>query len=256
MDKEKLKLLLRGHKWRDNLFVYRTAGSTNDLLKKKARAGAPEGTVVIADTQTAGRGRMGRSFYSAPDAGLYYSILLRPDAEKPLMSLTARAAVCAAEAVRTVCNVRPQVKWVNDLVMNGRKTGGILTELLHLPDGVAAIVGIGINCGEKREDFPPELRETAGSVFSETGLKPDREALAAELTRELSGIWEEEKPEEYRKLCVNLGKPVKILSPDGEREAQALDVTDAGALIVKYPDGSTEEIFSGEVSVRGMYGYL
>ena len=139
-------------------------GSTNDHLKELARQGAPEGLVVLAERQTAGRGRLGRSFQSPAGLGLWMSILLRPDCPpERLPRVTALTAVACTGAIRSICGVEAGIKWPNDLVCRGRKLCGILTELESDGQGLAVVIGIGLNVAHRREDFPPELRETGTS---------------------------------------------------------------------------------------------
>lgn len=254
MNEQRIKTILNNHPWAARVRCEETAASTNDIVKILAAQGAPEGTAVFAERQTAGRGRLGRSFYSPAETGLYFSVLLRPERPaRELLDLTARVAVCVRRAISEVCGVEVCIKWVNDLCLNGKKIGGILTELTG-GTNPAAVVGVGINCNQP--EFPQELSGIAGSVFSGSGVTVDRETLAAACLRQLSALYDTDWLAEYRAYCVSLQKPVKILSAQGEREAFAEDVTDTAALLVRYPDGSREEIFSGEVSVRGLYGYL
>lgn len=254
MNEQLLKNLLNHHPWGELVNCEGTVGSTNSLVKALALQAAPEGTAVLADAQTAGRGRLGRSFYSPNGSGLYLSVLLRP--QKPaqaLFDLTARVAVAVCRAVEAVCGIALSVKWVNDLCLNGKKLGGILTELVGgaVP---AAIVGIGINCTQT--EFPEDLRSIAGSILSETGITVSREQLAAAILQQLSCLFDVDWLPYYRARCLTLGKEVRVISADGQRKAVALDVTDTAALLVEYPDGSREAVSSGEVSVRGLYGYL
>lgn len=241
--------------------------STNTYVKQIALTGAADGTVVVANAQTAGRGRMDRSFQSPPDRGIYLTALLRPalPVEK-LLPVTAMTGVAVCEAVERVCGVRPQLKWPNDPVLNGRKLCGILTELsLEAETGRLQFlaVGIGLNVSQHPEDFSPELREIATSLEQELGRAVSRPALAAEEIAALdrmdtalrAGLW---RPylEAYRKDCVNLGKRVQLLKPSGEREtAEALDIDEQFGLIVRDANGQQRTIRSGEVSVRGLYGY-
>lgn len=253
MDEKKIKTILDGHPWAARVRCEETVGSTNNLIKALAAQGAPEGTAIFAERQTEGRGRLGRSFYSPAGTGLYFSVLLRPALPaRELSDLTARIAVCVRRAICDVCGVEVDIKWVNDLCLNGKKLGGILTELVG-GETPAAVVGIGINCDQT--DFPPELSGIAGSVCAETGVFVDREALAAACLRRLSEAYRTDWLSEYRQNCITLGRPVRILSARGQREAFAEDVTDTAALLVRCPDGTREEVFSGEVSVRGLYGY-
>ena len=153
-------------------------GSTNDYLKEAARGGAPEGLAVLAERQTAGKGRLGRSFQSPAGLGLWMSVLLRPTCPpERLPPVTALTAAACAEAIRKVCGAEAGIKWPNDLVLGGRKLCGILTELESGGEGLALVIGIGLNVSQRREDFPPELRETAGSLVMLTGREVSRETL-------------------------------------------------------------------------------
>lgn len=251
---------LGSHPWADTVEVLTTVDSTNDLLKSRAAAGAPHGTVAVADCQSAGRGRLGRSFDSAPGSGVYLSVLLRPDCPpQALMTLTAQAAVAVRRAVRTVTGAEAGIKWVNDLVLAERKISGILTELsLEAESGLVSycVVGVGVNCNRPTVDFPPELRQTAGSILSQTGHRVDRNRMAAELIRALSALPGLDWQAEYRAACVNLGKPIQILAPGQlPRAGTALDIGPEAELIVETERGR-ETVRSGEVSVRGLYGYV
>lgn len=253
MNEERIKTYLHGHPWAAYLTCVDCIGSTNTAVKAAAQQNAPEGTAVLAEEQTAGRGRLGRSFYSPAGSGLYLSVLLRPARPADaLLDLTARVAVCVREAILDACGVSVGIKWVNDLCLNGKKLGGIMTELVGV--GVpAVVVGIGLNCTQT--DFPPALSQLAGSILTETGCTVDRERLAACILRRLSAVFETDWLPTYRQHCVTLGKQIRIISAQGQREAFALDVTDTAALLAEYPDGSREAVCSGEVSVRGLYGY-
>ena len=158
--------------WGETMHIFDSIDSTNTRLKEMARAGAPEGTVLLAHSQTGGRGRLGRSFHSPKNKGIYFSLLLRPDLPAAkLMHLTCAVGVAVCNAVETVMEFRPGIKWINDLVAGKQKTGGILTELSIDPAGKVAyaVIGIGINCSHKREDFPAELQDIATSLEAFTG---------------------------------------------------------------------------------------
>lgn len=249
MNEQYLKYLLQDHPWRDLVQCVGTVPSTNAAVKALASVGAPEGTAMIANTQTQGRGRLGRTFYSK-EGGLYLSVLLRPERQgSDLMTLTARTAVCVRQAIMDTCGIETRIKWVNDLLLQGKKVCGILTELVGgtVP---SAIVGIGINCNQTA--FSPELDGIAGSLLSETGKTIERELLAAAILQNLSAVFETPWIDAYRAACLNIGKPVRVLFPQGEKEAFAVDITDNAALTVRYPDGTTENLSSGEVSIRPM----
>lgn len=251
--------------WADRISCFETLDSTNDCLKALARQGAPEGTAVIAGHQTGGHGRRGRSFHSPAGMGIYLSLLLRPNCEpQELMHLTCAVAVAMADAVESAAGFRPGIKWTNDLVFGNRKLGGILTELGLTPRGGLdyALLGIGINCCQEIQDFPPELQNMAGSLAMVAGKSTDRAQVAAAMLTSLHRMHDHlltgqtEMLSQYRRDCVTLGKDISLLRGDSVRHGRALNVDDAGALVVRYEDGSLEHVSSGEVSVRGMYGYL
>lgn len=250
--------------WSSLVRLYDCVDSTNILAKELARGGAPEGTVILADRQTQGRGRLGRSFLSPGGMGIYLSLILRPKAAaEELMHLTCAVAVAMCLAIEEVTGLHPGIKWTNDLVCGQRKVGGILTELSFSPGTSApdyVIIGVGINCAQKPEDFPPELSSIAGSL-SMAGAAVDRSALAAAMIHHLHAMSaqlhsrKEEIISAYRDRCITLGKPVQILRPDSVQEGFALDVDQDGGLIVRTKDGICT-VSAGEVSVRGLYGYI
>lgn len=239
--------------------------STNSYLKRESLAGAPHGTVAVANCQTAGRGRMTRSFRSPPGKGVYLSVLLRTRlSPEELMGVTGMTAVAVCRAVERTAGVRPGIKWTNDLVLNGRKLCGILTELaVEGETGLvqSLVIGAGVNVSHTPKDFGPEVSELATSLAQE-GCPVSRPALAAAMIEELyrmsdalggdTGPW----LDAYRRDCVNLGKRVQLLWTDRRTEAEALDVDGQFGLVVRLPDGSRTTVRTGEVSVRGLYGYL
>jgi len=248
-----------------DLICLEEVGSTNDYAKELARCGGVDGTVVIAGRQTAGRGRMGRSFQSSRGKGLYLTVLLRPviPAER-LLPVTALAGVAVCDAVEQVYGVRPGLKWPNDPVLYGKKLGGILTELLvdEEAGGVCLILGIGINVDQTEEDFSPEVAQIAASLSQLLGRDVQRLPLAAALIRRLDALYGALQVGElseylaaYRRDCVNLGKTVQIIRADGKESAQAIDVDEQFGLVVRMADGSEKIVRFGEVSVRGMYSY-
>ncbi len=249
--------------WRDTLYWYDRVDSTNTRAKELAMSGAPHGTVLVAGSQSGGRGRLGRSFLS-PTGGVYLSVILRPACPPDmLMHLTCAAAVAGCRAVEQVCGVCPGIKWTNDLVYGKKKLGGILTELGL--DGAGnvdyAIIGIGINC-EKPTNFPDELQDTVTSVQEVSGTDCTADKLTAKLVEALYAMDKQLFPgkqalmDDYRRRCVTLGKEIKVVRGDSVEYGTALDLDVDGGLIVKFSDGTTKTVTSGEVSVRGMYGYL
>ena len=264
--KERIEALLPAdHPWKNHILVYDTLPSTNDLAKTLARQGAPQGTVILARNQTQGRGRMGRFFHSPQDSGIYMSLILRPHCPPTeLMHLTCAVGWAMCQAVEAATGLRPGIKWINDLVYGKRKLGGILTELGFDRSGRAsyAIVGIGINCLQAQEDFPPELRDIAGSLAMFCPEAPEPATLAAHMLLCLENMSRnlltdrQQLLEQYRQCCVTLGQQVIIWRNGQKLEALAVDIDDAGGLMVRFADGREETVTAGEVSVRGMYGYL
>lgn len=249
------------HPWRELVQVHEVLSSTNAHAKELARLGAPEGTVVIAQKQTAGRGRLGRSFHSPRNAGLYFSLVLRPDCPaEQLMHLTCAVAVAACDAVQRACGLRPGIKWINDLTLDGKKLGGILTELSFGGDGTvsSAVIGIGINC--RLDTVPDELKGLACSLADFTKA-PDMALLAAELILALEKMGQglltgrTVLMERYRQSCITIGKQVRVISPAGTETGVAEFVNDDGSLRVLFADGQQKNVNSGEVSVRGLWDY-
>ena len=191
MKNDILRHLPPDHPWGQSLIFFDCIGSTNTKARELAKAGAPSGTVLIADRQTGGRGRLGRSFHSPSGLGLYFSLILRPECHATqLMHLTCAVAVAACDAVEKASGLHPGIKWTNDLVWGRRKLGGILTELGLNPDGTVdyAIIGIGINCCQEAEDFPEDIRPIAASLAMVTGKPMDRSRLAAALMETLHAM--------------------------------------------------------------------
>lgn len=264
LDRNAIQKQLGESKWTVRLFD--EVGSTNTLLKEMARQGAPAGTVLVADRQTGGRGRLGRTFLSPGGVGVYLSALIRPDcAPGELMHLTCATAVAMCNAVEAAFGFRPGIKWTNDLVVGNKKLGGILTELTLDPKTsrvAGAIIGVGINCGQLSADFDPSIRDMATSVRLVLGRETDRNVLIAEMVRALEqmdrGLLHSPAAmlERYKQDCITLGQAVSIVRGDEVRHAAALDIDTEGGLIVRYDSGEIGTVTSGEVSVRGLYGYI
>lgn len=265
MKEQILRFLPEKHPWKEQLLYFPIIDSTNTRAKELARANAPHGTVLVADAQTGGRGRLGRSFHSPAASGIYMSVIIRPKCTPgELMHLTCAAAVAACDAVEKVVGIRPKVKWINDLVYGKRKLAGILTELGLGPGGMVdyAIIGIGINCCQTEADFPEDIRKIAASLEMITDKAVDRAELAAGLMEELEKIsrvlvsHKEDLMRRYRSDCVTIGQSISLLRGDAVRHGTALDLDAQGGLLVAFDDGHLETVNSGEVSIRGMYGYL
>lgn len=259
-----ISLFPASHPWREKIHYFDSILSTNTTAKQLAAEGAPEGTILLADMQTGGRGRMGRSFHSPAGCGIYMSVILRPRCPaSQLMHLTCAVAVATANAIEASTGLRPGIKWTNDLVYDRRKLGGILTELSLDKNGYVdyAVLGIGINCCQTAADFPEDIRNIATSLQLCTGKPADRAGIAVAMINALENMNRnlcDPHPFllRYRKDCMTLGQQISLLCGDEVRHGIALDVDDQGALVVKFDDGHTETVHSGEVSVRGMYGYV
>jgi len=250
-----------------NVIFYESCDSTNTRLKALSSEGAPSGTVAIADEQTGGKGRRGRSFKSPAGCGIYLSYLLRPEASPEQISeITAWTAVAICKAISSVCNINPSIKWVNDILWNGGKLCGILTELsvesesMHID---SCIIGIGINVNESPEDFPEEIRSIATSLRQACGTTQNRALLAAALISELDQMAADfpngRAPylDFYRKHNVTCGKPIDVYKTIGgtPRRADAIAIGDNFSLHVRYNDGTEEDLISGEVTIRGVDTY-
>lgn len=240
--------------------------STNTEAKRRALQGAMEGLVILSEEQTGGRGRAGRSFHSPPGCGLYLSVLLRPKLPpQDVVNFTAWAAVAVCDGIEAVCGIRPKIKWTNDIVLNGKKLCGILTELgVESESGLLEylVVGIGINVNHRPEDFPEELQSVATSLFQELGQTVRRSELAKEILLALDRMYESFPQEKmqylstYRADCLTPGNPVRLITPANTRDAYAVGIDEEFRLLVEYPNGERAAVSTGEVSVRGMYGYV
>ncbi len=252
--------------------IYRKEpGSTNTDIMELSDAGSPEGTLVIAEKQTKGKGRRGRTWISPPEGNLYMSLLLRPDfptASAPMLTLLAAMAVRDGMAAVTGEEELFRIKWPNDIVAvcrdgKVRKVCGILTEMrLEEREIRDVVVGIGINVGQK--EFAPEIAETAASLLLVLGRPVPRAELAAASMRRFeqlydvfreSGSFVPLRPE-YEEALINRGRKVRVLDPAGVYEGTAEGIDDTGALLVRTEDGKMTAVSAGEVSVRGVEGYV
>ena len=228
--------------------------STNTRAAALAALGCPEGVMVIARQQTAGRGRLGRAWISPPDAGISFSVVLRPKIELSRLPLiTLATGVAVAQAIEASVGVRPGLKWVNDLTLSGRKLGGILAEM----PSQALIIGIGINVRLKADELPAEMKDKVewleravvgpvdpNLIVMELAhkLEAQYELLKAGKTEEILGLW--------RAYSVTLGQMIEARSANQVIKGKAIDIADSGALIVEAEDGSRTELVAGEISLR------
>ncbi len=237
--------------------VFQETSSTNDVAEKLGRDGAKEGVVVFAEAQTCGRGRLGRKWLSPPRKGLWFSVLLRPDLRpQAATQLTVAAATALARAIRAQTQLTPEIKWPNDILLNGRKVAGVLTELSAELDHIKyVILGIGVDVNLSATEFPPELRKLATSLKLETGRTIHRADLAAAILRELDhdyALIQQQQflrlAEEWAEQCATLGRRVSLRV--GERvvhgHAEALD--EDGALLLRTEHGRLERVIGGDVT--------
>ena len=233
--------------------------STNDDAKKLASSSFSEnnGTVIIAGSQRRGKGRLGRK-WEAEKKGLYFSVILRPEimpGEAPQITLL--AGIAAARAIEKVCGIDAKIKWPNDIIVNGRKISGILTEMSAEMERVKYIVvGIGINVNN--EEFPDDIKNKAGSVYMITGKKSDRVEIYKAVIEEFEILYDEYikkgsfafAAEEYSQMCITIGMKVRVSLKEGEIIGEAVGIDENGALLIKKDDGKRIVISSGEVTVR------
>ena len=256
---------LRKTSWIGNrIECFEVIGSTNTTAMQMAEEGAPHGTLVVADRQDSGKGRRGRAWSMPAGIAVAMSIVLKPQELQPANApmLTLVSALAVVRAIEEQSGLRCAIKWPNNIVIGGKKVCGILTEMSTQIDYINHIVvGIGINV--HNEQFPEELADRATSLYLESGKRVSRAALVEAVceyfeqydeifmrTQDLSGL-----KEEYDSYLVNKGGQVRILDPQGEYEGLALGITERGALQVETPEG-IRNVDSGEVSVRGIYGYV
>lgn len=252
-------------KWAgSNVVYYDEIDSTNNRAKEAGDNKTPHGTLFVADMQVAGKGRRGRVWQSPAGSSIYMTILLYPEIS-PMKApqLTLVMAIAVAEGIKEVTGLDTRIKWPNDIVVNGRKICGILTEMSTEIDYINhVVIGAGINVNQ--DDFPEDIRKTASSLKMELGKQVKRSELIAAImksfekdyeifvqTEDLSGL-----QELYNSMLVNLDRDVKVLEPGNEYKAHALGINKTGELIVRTPEGEEKEIYAGEVSVRGVYGYV
>lgn len=240
-----------------SLDVRQTVTSTNTVAKEMAAKGAKAGTVIIAREQTEGRGRMGRTFYSPHDTGIYFSIILRPELSlEDSLLITTSTAVAVAKAMERIAKVKAEIKWVNDIYIHGKKVCGILTEAsLNFENGGLeyAVVGVGINI--ETNDFPQDIQSIAGSVFSEKPKDaPITSMLVAEVLNNMAdcmnNLTDKSYLEDYRSRSFLIGKDIIVFKGKEQTFAKAIAIDDQARLVVEYEDHSKEALISGEVSVR------
>ena len=235
------------------IIIYNSIDSTNTAAKRHADSESTECAVFIANEQTNGRGRMGRSFISECNKGLYLSILLDKKYAKST-ALTTYMAVIASEAIDKIADTKTEIKWVNDIYLGGKKLSGILTEGRMDDDGslAYAVCGIGINI--LSQNFDSDVKNIATSIEDETGMQADINELAAEIIKRffsnLSLVGSRDIVAKYKRRSFLIGKSVNVIRADSTYPATVLDITDECELLVRRDDGETEYLFTGEVSLK------
>lgn len=253
------------------LLFFDSIDSTNIRAKLEAEQGAESGLLVVADQQTAGRGRRGRGWESPSGSNIYYTLMLKPDFNAdcaPMLTLVMALAV--AKGIRQTLGrgseegaAKVGIKWPNDIVVDGKKVCGILTEM-SMEHGYIQHIVIGVGINVRRQEFPEEIRDRAAAIDEQCGFCISRSQLIADImeafeedyeiflqTHDLKGL-----RDSYAKLLVNRDREVCVLDPKGEFRGTARGINDQGELLVERQDGSIEEVYAGEVSVRGVYGYV
>lgn len=267
MSRAEIESLTRGGWAGAKVVYYEETDSTNNRAKEAGERGGeqPEhGTLFVAGRQTAGKGRRGRSWESPDGTSIYMTILLRPKilpVRAPGLTLLMAAAV--AEGIRKCTGLSCKIKWPNDVVIHGKKVCGILTEM-SAEIGYINYVVIGVGINVNQDEFPQGIQDKAASLKQELGYSVRRSELIAAVmkefevcyetflkTEDLSGI-----REQYNRLLVNRDRKVKVLEPGNEYEAHAVGINDSGELLVRTADGQEKAVYAGEVSVRGVYGYV
>lgn len=263
---EELNQLLKTEFIGRNINYLEQLDSTNLYAKRTAETDFEDGTIVIAEEQTKGKGRLGRTWVSPKGKGIWMTIMLKPQINPADAAKVTLLAACAvSRAIENTCGIYPKIKWPNDIVINGKKLCGILTEMSAELDEINYIlVGIGINANLGIEDIPEELQPMATSIKIEKGYPVNRKYLTAEIINNFEAYYKafietgsiKEFIKEYKEKSAVLGKKVNIKSSTIELQGTVIDITEEGALLVRLDSGELKEIISGEVSVRSLQGYI
>ena len=266
LSEQEIRPLLTGDIVGSNIAYFESLESTNTYAKKLAEQTFQEGLVIIAEEQTAGRGRMGRSWISPKGKGIWMSILLKPDVRpRDASKLTLVAATAVCRGIESCCGLKPLIKWPNDIVMEGRKLCGILTEMgAEMDDIEYVVVGIGINANLEEADFDEAVRPIATSLRLLQGENILRKKLVAAILNEFNQLYHPFRSsgsighmlEEYKGKSAVIGNTVRILGKNQDITAKAVDINPEGHLIIETSDGNQVTVNSGEISVRGIYGYI
>jgi len=242
-----------------------TIESTNNTAKELAAKGAKDGTVIISEEQTSGKGRLGRQWLAPKYKGVWMSIILKPEINPVDVPKITHISAAAVVSGLMELNIKAHIKWPNDIIINNKKICGILTEMSGEINRISyVIVGIGINANLELDDIPKGISEKASSLLIETGRKIDRKEVAAKVLNNFEILYqnfiETGMINHSIKICrensLLIGKNIKIINGQEEKIARAVDINNKGELIVELGDGHSEPIISGEVSIRGLNGYI
>lgn len=246
------------------LSYYDKLSSTNLQAKLDAENGAPQGALIVADMQTAGRGRRGRAWSSPAGMNVYFTLILKPDFPVEMASMvTLVMGLAVAEGIRETCGVEARIKWPNDIVIKGRKVCGMLAEMSTERDFIHyVVIGVGINV--KQQEFVPEIADMATCLEQECGEAVSRARLVANVMKSFEAYYERFEQdgnlegflEKYNGMLAGIGGEVRVLDPKGEFQGISRGINGTGELLVEREDGTLEAVYAGEVSVRGIYGYV
>jgi len=244
--------------YRGNIYVFDTVESTNKTAKEIAMEGNEDGSVIVANGQTKGRGRQNRSFYSPKDTGVYMSYILRPQDDANIYNVvTVAACIAVCRAIYKLTGIECGIKWVNDIFLNGKKICGILTEgSFDLENGRINLVIIGIGINVSTKDFPEDIEGVAGSISNSNDVFVSRNRLVAEVLNELQSLItpeslkEKKFIQEYREMSIVVGRDVEILVGENRKKAHVIDIDDNGGLVVRCEEGKVESLNYGEISLR------
>jgi BirA family biotin operon repressor/biotin-[acetyl-CoA-carboxylase] ligase len=258
IDLDRLQTCLNGCVVGGQIIHKPVVDSTNNIAKRLAKRGAHEGTMVLADEQTKGRGRLGRMWSSPKGAGLWFSTILRPNVKSQLTgALSLLPAVAIAEAVEKLFSVKSELKWPNDVMLNHKKFAGILAESKSIGNKIDfVILGVGVNLAQDRHDFSPQLQETATSIFIETGIKPSRLDMLTEILLRMDAIYRivcrkgtQKLLELWKHYAMGLGKSVVIMEGDERFSGTLEDVTEDGSAILRLDNGRVKKFSTGDCTI-------
>lgn len=242
-----------------HIYYEESIDSTQKIAHRLAYEGAPEGTIIIAEEQLAGKGRMARKWYSPKYTGVWMSMILRPNIPPPKApQLTLIAAVAVVQAIQAMTSLTPQIKWPNDILINGKKVTGILTELLAEADKInAIIIGIGINVNQQMEDYPEELRAIATSLFIETGEKLQRAQLIRTLLLKIEQLYNLYLEKGFYPIkllwesyAISIGKSITARTLSGSIHGKALGINEDGVLMIEDLSGKIHYVYSADIELE------